>query len=158
MAYNDDCGASGYNCTRIQYWSNPAVNYGGVATGIAEGNYHAADITKRSTTLPVPLLTLETIELQRCCFPEFLRCGLQWNHCGAASYVLAYPGVCGMKVGRVVHRITTYATGTITATLTNLSVDLDVFILGSCDSIDLHAYGTMRLLTRVLPRNVLYCS
>ena len=46
MAYNNECYDSGYNCTRIQYWSNPLVNYGGVATGIGEGNYHAADNRK----------------------------------------------------------------------------------------------------------------
>ena len=36
MAYNDKCAnVGGYNCTRIQYWSNPSVNYNGAATGTA---------------------------------------------------------------------------------------------------------------------------
>ena len=35
MAYNDKCADLGYNCTRIQYWSNPSVNYNGAATGTA---------------------------------------------------------------------------------------------------------------------------
>ena len=43
MAYNEDCLDSGYSCTRIQYWSNPLVNYGGIPTGVSEGGYHAAD-------------------------------------------------------------------------------------------------------------------
>ncbi len=46
MAYNDDCSNSGYNCTRIQYWSNPLVTYGGVPTGVAEGSPNAADNRK----------------------------------------------------------------------------------------------------------------
>lgn len=39
------------------------------------------------------------------------------------------------------HRITTTATGTITAALTNLSVDLDVFILNACSQNYCKAYG-----------------
>jgi len=34
MAYNSQCSASGYNCTRIQYWSNPSVTYGGDPMGV----------------------------------------------------------------------------------------------------------------------------
>ncbi len=34
MAYNSRCSASGVNCTRIQYWSNPSVTYGGQAMGV----------------------------------------------------------------------------------------------------------------------------
>ena len=46
MAYNDDCYDSGFNCTRIPYWSNPLVTYGGIPMGVAEGSYHAADNRK----------------------------------------------------------------------------------------------------------------
>jgi hypothetical protein len=35
MAYNNACAAVGRNCTRLQYWSNPSVNQGGVAMGNA---------------------------------------------------------------------------------------------------------------------------
>lgn len=35
MAYNNACTASGVNCTRIQHFSNPTVNYSGFTTGIA---------------------------------------------------------------------------------------------------------------------------
>ena len=39
MAYNDLCAAQSpaFNCTRIQYWSNPGLNYGGASLGIAAG-------------------------------------------------------------------------------------------------------------------------
>ena len=37
MAYNTKCADSGSNCTRVPYWSNPAVNYLGVPTGVAAG-------------------------------------------------------------------------------------------------------------------------
>ncbi len=37
MAYNDKCDDSGSYCTRLQYWSNPDVPYGGDPMGISEG-------------------------------------------------------------------------------------------------------------------------
>lgn len=46
MAYNNACGDLGFNCTRLQYWSNPEVTYGGVPMGVPEGSYHAADNRK----------------------------------------------------------------------------------------------------------------
>jgi len=42
MAYSNDCSG----CTRIQYWSNPDVLYGGEPMGVPEGTYHAADNRK----------------------------------------------------------------------------------------------------------------
>ncbi len=33
MAYNDQCADAGTSCTRLQYWSNPAVTYGGDPMG-----------------------------------------------------------------------------------------------------------------------------
>ncbi len=38
MAYNDYCSDNGANCTRIQYFSNPAINYSGHATGVSNAN------------------------------------------------------------------------------------------------------------------------
>lgn len=35
MAYNNACTAAGVSCTRIPYWSNPNVNYGGADMGDA---------------------------------------------------------------------------------------------------------------------------
>ena len=43
MAYNTQCADWGFNCTRIQYWSNPDVNYNGVPTGVPEGQFDSAD-------------------------------------------------------------------------------------------------------------------
>jgi hypothetical protein len=43
MAYNNACSAQGTSCTRINYWSNPSVYYGGVATGISGGAGVGAD-------------------------------------------------------------------------------------------------------------------
>ncbi len=40
MAYNDGCAAFGKTCTRIQYWSNPGVSYGGVPMGDATADNH----------------------------------------------------------------------------------------------------------------------
>jgi hypothetical protein len=33
MAYNNACSAVGKSCTRVQYWSNPGVSYGGIPMG-----------------------------------------------------------------------------------------------------------------------------
>jgi len=44
MAYNNEC--SPLNCTRVQYWSNPDVLYGGVPMGVPEGSFHPADNRK----------------------------------------------------------------------------------------------------------------
>ncbi|CAD7809755.1 hypothetical protein CHRY9390_02062 [Chryseobacterium aquaeductus] len=38
MAYNDECAGSGINCSRINRWANPAVNYNFETTGVAIGN------------------------------------------------------------------------------------------------------------------------
>lgn len=38
MAYNDECADSGFGCTRINRWANPAINYNSEPTGIAIGN------------------------------------------------------------------------------------------------------------------------
>jgi Metallo-peptidase family M12B Reprolysin-like/Viral BACON domain/Kre9/KNH-like N-terminal Ig-like domain/Bacterial Ig domain len=47
MAYNKDCVDNGDGgCVRLNYWSNPNVNFGGVPMGIAEGNPNAADNRK----------------------------------------------------------------------------------------------------------------
>jgi hypothetical protein len=43
MAYNNKCTDAGISCTRIQYWSNPNVNYGGVPTGVSESSPDSAN-------------------------------------------------------------------------------------------------------------------
>ncbi|HBD07764.1 MAG TPA: hypothetical protein DCZ69_05840 [Syntrophobacteraceae bacterium] len=35
MAYNDKCSSLGYNCTRLQWWSNPTKTYNAAAMGTA---------------------------------------------------------------------------------------------------------------------------
>ncbi len=43
MAYNTACSDKGYSCTRIPYWSNPAVNYQGKPTGVSETALRSAN-------------------------------------------------------------------------------------------------------------------
>ena len=43
MAYNDACVAAGTSCTRLQFWSNPDITFGGDPMGIADGDPAAAD-------------------------------------------------------------------------------------------------------------------
>jgi hypothetical protein len=37
MAYDSQCNAKGYTCTRLPFWSNPQVRYGGAVMGVAGG-------------------------------------------------------------------------------------------------------------------------
>lgn len=43
MAYNNQCSDLGFDCTRIQYWSNPNLTYGGAALGVPQGSANASD-------------------------------------------------------------------------------------------------------------------
>lgn len=54
MAYNDPA-CSGGSCTRIKYWSNPNVNYGGVAMGAPLSSAQPADnrLTLNKTAMTV---------------------------------------------------------------------------------------------------------
>jgi hypothetical protein len=52
MAYNDQCVALGFNCNRLNYWSNPNINYGGVPMGDAAtaDNHRALNNTAPTVT------------------------------------------------------------------------------------------------------------
>jgi len=43
MAYNDRCTVAGFNCTRINMWSNPGLTYNGDAAGKPIGSIEASD-------------------------------------------------------------------------------------------------------------------
>ena len=43
MAYDNECANNGFNCTRINRWSNPAITYNSEATGIAIGQANSSD-------------------------------------------------------------------------------------------------------------------
>lgn len=43
MAYNNECSANGFSCSRINRWANPLVNYNSDPTGIAIGNPQPSD-------------------------------------------------------------------------------------------------------------------
>ena len=43
MSYDNACNAAGIRCTRINYWSNPNVQYNGHPTGVAGGVGVGAD-------------------------------------------------------------------------------------------------------------------
>jgi hypothetical protein len=46
MAYNTKCAALGYNCTRLQYWSNPNKTYNSAAMGDSQAkNYQVLNTT-----------------------------------------------------------------------------------------------------------------
>ncbi|HEX6171060.1 MAG TPA: T9SS type A sorting domain-containing protein [Chitinophagaceae bacterium] len=43
MAYNDRCSVAGFNCTRVNIWSNPNLTYNGDAMGVHGGNPEPSD-------------------------------------------------------------------------------------------------------------------
>lgn len=43
MAYNNQCADAGFNCTRLNHWSNPSVLYNSSPTGVAIGNSQPSD-------------------------------------------------------------------------------------------------------------------
>ena len=51
MAYNNACADLGFNCTRIQYFSNPVVSYGGNPTGIAGSADNATTLNNSDLTV-----------------------------------------------------------------------------------------------------------
>lgn len=43
MAYNNECSDSGFNCTRINRWANPDINFNSEPTGVAIGNMNPSN-------------------------------------------------------------------------------------------------------------------
>src|SRR5262249_3160439 len=52
MAYNDQCAASGFNCQRLAYFSNPSLLFNGAPMGVPEGSAQAADNRKTLNNTP----------------------------------------------------------------------------------------------------------
>lgn len=50
MGYNNACSAVGATCTRLNYWSNPNVLYGGVAMGTVSTNHNARVLNETAYT------------------------------------------------------------------------------------------------------------
>ncbi len=48
MAYNDECSVRGINCTRLQYWANPAVLYGDKPMGVSAGSNTACALRDKN--------------------------------------------------------------------------------------------------------------
>ena len=49
MAYNDQCAALGFNCTRVPYFSSPYLTYNGTALGVAPWSTSAAYNARKLT-------------------------------------------------------------------------------------------------------------
>ncbi len=43
LAYNNECSNAGFNCTRVNRWANPAVNYNSEPTGVPIGSTNPAN-------------------------------------------------------------------------------------------------------------------
>jgi peptidyl-Asp metalloendopeptidase len=51
MAYNDQCAASGFNCTRLPYFSTPAFTVGGRPIGNATTSNNASTLAQTASTV-----------------------------------------------------------------------------------------------------------
>ncbi len=88
-----------------------------------------------------------------------LTCGQTYSGTtvGAASNVTTYNCQTWSESGpEKVHKITTTATGTLTATLSNMTVDLDVFILSSCSANACVASGNNQAVYTNAPAGTYY--
>ena len=63
MAYNDQCAASGFNCTRIPYFSTPDLMVGGQAIGDASMSNNASTLGQTASTV-ASLVQAVTLSLQ----------------------------------------------------------------------------------------------
>lgn len=128
MAY--DCyNYQGSGCTRVNYWSNPAVSYAGMPTGVAEGQTDAANNAKtlnnsapvvakfRDGLPPVAPTNLTAIDLSSTSFR------LNWVDASADE--------AGFKVYRAPYNTTTWglvgtlAAGTVSYIDSNLSAGVN---------------------------------
>ena len=71
MAYNDECADAGFNCSRINRWANPSVNYNSAPTGIAIGNTNPSDEAFAFSRFAcvvsqfAPAVTLSSVEISQ---------------------------------------------------------------------------------------------
>jgi V8-like Glu-specific endopeptidase len=123
--YNDYGAAPG---TVYYYWVKAAANSSGYASSVFSGT----DYGYRNGDL-------------NCLSPVTVYCGTPYNgNTGAGNTNIAMYPVCvswNESGPEVVHEVHVYNPGTLTATLANLSADLDVFILGSCDKTNCLSYA-----------------
>jgi hypothetical protein len=145
MAYNQECYDNGINCARIPNWSNPDVTYEGVPTGVPQTEFHPADNrqTLNNTSCTVSKFR-DHVNSLSCAGAATLTSAVPYNGntTGAPFTANAYGCVANAMTGpERVHTITTTSTTNLTAALTGLSVDLDVFILDACDPAECRAWG-----------------
>ena len=61
MSYNNECDDSGYYCTRLQYWSNPDIAYGGDPMGTATYEDNSRVLDNTASTVAVFRNSLTTL-------------------------------------------------------------------------------------------------
>ena len=57
MAYNNLCANQGFNCSRLAYWSNPGLTFGGAAMGVPGGTNSSASCYA-NPSMPPAMLTI----------------------------------------------------------------------------------------------------
>ena len=90
MAYNDQCVASGFNCTRIPYFSTPNLMIGGQAIGNASMSNNASTLGQTASTV-ASLVQAVTLSLQAGVTPTTLAAGQTL----IASIGITNPGMPG---------------------------------------------------------------
>ncbi|MEI7982948.1 MAG: hypothetical protein WCI71_14955, partial [Bacteroidota bacterium] len=114
--------------TIYYYWVKSAAD----AYGYASSSFSLGDYGYKNGDL-------------NCGAPVNLYCGSPYSGSnGSGSYNIAMYPSCSLwdeSGPEVIHKIDVYNTGTLTATLSGLSTDLDVFILSNCDKTNCLAVG-----------------
>jgi hypothetical protein len=119
MAYNSECADSGYNCTRIQYWSNPNTAYGNCPVlGVPESG---SDCTSENwRTLNNTALTVANFRDSTVCVPVA---------CQPPACTPPGDEYCSTDVPKPIPDLTTI-TSTLTiaqaCTIVDLNVELDI--------------------------------
>jgi hypothetical protein len=90
MAYNDQCAASGFNCTRIPFFSTPNVTVSGGAIGDASMSDNARTLGQTASTV-ASLVQAVTLSLQAGVTPMTLAAGQTLS----ASIGISNPGLSG---------------------------------------------------------------
>ncbi|HSK13957.1 MAG TPA: M12 family metallo-peptidase, partial [Phnomibacter sp.] len=98
MAYNDQCSAAGFSCSRLNRWSNPALTHNGDPTGRAIGTTNPADEATAFYRMACRVAALVSTA-PTCAAPIGLNAGnittasatLSWSTVsGASSYAVDY--------------------------------------------------------------------
>jgi hypothetical protein len=135
MAYNDACQATGKYCTRLQYWSNPALRYSGVAMGSANAdnrltlNNTAKVVANFRSSIALPACSIALSASSKSVaanavtgsFSVSTPSGCLWSAASNASWISVTSGAAGNGSGSVNYSVQANAGSTSRVGTLNIS-------------------------------------